>query len=188
MLEKHFGFLCWSVYFAGWTRVIATSKSTSLARRSEWLLGGFSGDSWTQLFRVKHPAHVELTDRKQVSCVFVAKFNKCHGHMYVYLSWVWKNWCLQIFPPFFLFKAKIEACWEVVGTVSKSEVEGNIPVVDCLDFQWEKPTVLVLGTSLCRTYIGVKVCEWMMWRLLLLNLASIWSCCIWVVFLTWTLL
>ncbi|XP_006016132.1 rRNA methyltransferase 1, mitochondrial [Alligator sinensis] len=44
-------------------------------------------------------------------------------------------------------KAKIEACWEVVGTVSKSEVEGNIPVVDCLDFQWEKPTVLVLGNE-----------------------------------------
>ncbi|XP_019401188.1 PREDICTED: rRNA methyltransferase 1, mitochondrial [Crocodylus porosus] len=53
-------------------------------------------------------------------------------------------------------KAKIDAGWEVVGTVSKSEVEGNIPVVDCLDFQWAKPTVLVLGNEACGLSPGTR--------------------------------
>ncbi|XP_065428897.1 rRNA methyltransferase 1, mitochondrial isoform X1 [Chrysemys picta bellii] len=41
-------------------------------------------------------------------------------------------------------KAKTEEGWEVIGTVSKSEVEDKVPVISCLEFHWNKPTVLVL--------------------------------------------
>uniref|UniRef100_A0A8C3XPL5 rRNA methyltransferase 1, mitochondrial n=1 Tax=Chelydra serpentina TaxID=8475 RepID=A0A8C3XPL5_CHESE len=44
-------------------------------------------------------------------------------------------------------KAKIEEGWEVIGTVSKSEVEDKVPVISCLEFHWNKPTVLVLGNE-----------------------------------------
>ncbi|KAM7139777.1 rRNA methyltransferase 1, mitochondrial isoform 1-T1 [Macrochelys suwanniensis] len=44
-------------------------------------------------------------------------------------------------------KAKTEEGWEVIGTVSKSEVEDKVPVISCLEFHWNKPTVLVLGNE-----------------------------------------
>uniref|UniRef100_A0A8C8RWU1 rRNA methyltransferase 1, mitochondrial n=1 Tax=Pelusios castaneus TaxID=367368 RepID=A0A8C8RWU1_9SAUR len=44
-------------------------------------------------------------------------------------------------------KAKTEEGWEVVGTVSKSEVEDNVPVINCLEFHWNKPTILALGNE-----------------------------------------
>lgn len=57
----------------------------------------------------------------------------------------------------FLSKAKTEEGWEVIGTVSKSEVEDKVPVISCLEFHWNKPTVLVLGMVCCKTLTGVKV-------------------------------
>ncbi|XP_067393816.1 rRNA methyltransferase 1, mitochondrial [Emydura macquarii macquarii] len=44
-------------------------------------------------------------------------------------------------------KAKTEEGWEVMGTVSKSEVEDNVPVINCLEFHWNKPTILILGNE-----------------------------------------
>ncbi|XP_038231763.1 rRNA methyltransferase 1, mitochondrial [Dermochelys coriacea] len=44
-------------------------------------------------------------------------------------------------------KAKTEEGWEVIGTVIKSEVEDKVPVISCLEFHWNKPTLLVLGNE-----------------------------------------
>ncbi|XP_062448791.1 rRNA methyltransferase 1, mitochondrial [Rhea pennata] len=44
-------------------------------------------------------------------------------------------------------KAKTAEGWEVVGTVSRTEAAENIPVIDCLEFQWNKPIILVIGSE-----------------------------------------
>uniref|UniRef100_A0A8B9PUE3 tRNA/rRNA methyltransferase SpoU type domain-containing protein n=1 Tax=Apteryx owenii TaxID=8824 RepID=A0A8B9PUE3_APTOW len=44
-------------------------------------------------------------------------------------------------------KAKTAEGWEVVGTVSRTEAAENVPVIDCLEFQWNKPIILVIGSE-----------------------------------------
>ncbi|NXW84861.1 MRM1 methyltransferase, partial [Alopecoenas beccarii] len=44
-------------------------------------------------------------------------------------------------------KAKSAEGWEVIGTVSKPEDVENVPVISCLEFQWNKPVLLVIGNE-----------------------------------------
>ncbi|XP_025927113.1 rRNA methyltransferase 1, mitochondrial, partial [Apteryx rowi] len=44
-------------------------------------------------------------------------------------------------------KAKTAEGWEVLGTVSRTEAAENVPVIDCLEFQWNKPVILVIGSE-----------------------------------------
>ncbi|XP_071621123.1 rRNA methyltransferase 1, mitochondrial [Heliangelus exortis] len=44
-------------------------------------------------------------------------------------------------------KAKTAEGWEVVGTVSRPEEVENVPVISCLEFQWEKPLIVVIGSE-----------------------------------------
>ncbi|XP_032860747.2 rRNA methyltransferase 1, mitochondrial [Tyto alba] len=44
-------------------------------------------------------------------------------------------------------KTKTAEGWEVVGTVSKPEDAENIPVMNCLEFQWNKPVIIVIGSE-----------------------------------------
>nr|XP_025962035.1 rRNA methyltransferase 1, mitochondrial [Dromaius novaehollandiae] len=44
-------------------------------------------------------------------------------------------------------KAKTAEGWEVVGTVSRTEDAEDVPVVNCLEFQWNKPIILVIGSE-----------------------------------------
>ncbi|XP_013053539.3 rRNA methyltransferase 1, mitochondrial [Anser cygnoides] len=44
-------------------------------------------------------------------------------------------------------KAKAAEGWEVVGTVSKPEEVENVPVISCLEFRWNKPTIIVIGNE-----------------------------------------
>ncbi|NWI55255.1 MRM1 methyltransferase, partial [Calyptomena viridis] len=44
-------------------------------------------------------------------------------------------------------KAKAAEGWEVVGTVSKPEDVEDVPVISCLEFQWNKPIIIVIGSE-----------------------------------------
>ncbi|KGL77332.1 hypothetical protein N309_06302, partial [Tinamus guttatus] len=44
-------------------------------------------------------------------------------------------------------KVKLSICWEVVGTVSSAEATEDVPVINCLEFQWSKPIILVIGNE-----------------------------------------
>ncbi|XP_065709230.1 rRNA methyltransferase 1, mitochondrial [Patagioenas fasciata] len=44
-------------------------------------------------------------------------------------------------------KAKSAEGWEVVGTVSKPEDVEDVPVISCLEFRWNKPVILVIGSE-----------------------------------------
>ncbi|NXA10498.1 MRM1 methyltransferase, partial [Sapayoa aenigma] len=44
-------------------------------------------------------------------------------------------------------KAKTAEGWEVVGTVSKPEEVEDVPVISCLEFQWNKPIIVVIGSE-----------------------------------------
>ncbi|NXK28223.1 MRM1 methyltransferase, partial [Arenaria interpres] len=44
-------------------------------------------------------------------------------------------------------KAKTAEGWEVVGTVSTPEDVENVPVISCLEFQWNKPVIIVIGSE-----------------------------------------
>ncbi|XP_074451248.1 rRNA methyltransferase 1, mitochondrial [Larus michahellis] len=44
-------------------------------------------------------------------------------------------------------KAKTAEGWEVVGTVSQPEDVENVPVISCLEFQWNKPVIIVIGSE-----------------------------------------
>ncbi|NWI87796.1 MRM1 methyltransferase, partial [Pitta sordida] len=44
-------------------------------------------------------------------------------------------------------KAKAAEGWEVVGTVSKPEDAEDVPVISCLEFRWNKPTIIVIGNE-----------------------------------------
>ncbi|NWU64356.1 MRM1 methyltransferase, partial [Pterocles burchelli] len=44
-------------------------------------------------------------------------------------------------------KAKAAEGWEVVGTVSNPEDVENVPVISCLEFQWNKPVIIVIGSE-----------------------------------------
>ncbi|KAM6110662.1 rRNA methyltransferase 1, mitochondrial [Pterocles gutturalis] len=44
-------------------------------------------------------------------------------------------------------KAKTAEGWEVVGTVSNPEDVENVPVISCLEFQWNKPVIIVIGSE-----------------------------------------
>ncbi|NXG01918.1 MRM1 methyltransferase, partial [Sakesphorus luctuosus] len=44
-------------------------------------------------------------------------------------------------------KAKTAEGWEVVGTVSKPEDVEDVPVISCLEFRWDKPIILVIGSE-----------------------------------------
>ncbi|NXI39228.1 MRM1 methyltransferase, partial [Galbula dea] len=44
-------------------------------------------------------------------------------------------------------KAKSAEGWEVVGTASKAEEVENVPVINCSEFQWNKPVLLVIGSE-----------------------------------------
>ncbi|NWX05045.1 MRM1 methyltransferase, partial [Caloenas nicobarica] len=44
-------------------------------------------------------------------------------------------------------KAKSAEGWEVIGTVSKPEDVENVPVISCLEFRWNKPVILVIGSE-----------------------------------------
>ncbi|KAM8797240.1 rRNA methyltransferase 1, mitochondrial [Eudromia elegans] len=44
-------------------------------------------------------------------------------------------------------KTKTAEGWEVVGTVSSTEAAEDVPVVNCLEFQWSKPIILVIGNE-----------------------------------------
>ncbi|NWX15018.1 MRM1 methyltransferase, partial [Aegotheles bennettii] len=44
-------------------------------------------------------------------------------------------------------KAKSAEGWEVVGTVSRPEEVENIPVISCLEFRWNKPVLIVIGSE-----------------------------------------
>lgn len=37
-----------------------------------------------------------------------------------------------------------------MGTVSKPEDVENVPVISCLEFQWNKPIIIVIGISIYR--------------------------------------
>lgn len=49
----------------------------------------------------------------------------------------------------FLFQAKAQQGWLVVGTVGCPGPEisqsSKVPVTSCLEFLWDRPTLLVLG-------------------------------------------
>uniref|UniRef100_A0A8C0BF10 tRNA/rRNA methyltransferase SpoU type domain-containing protein n=1 Tax=Buteo japonicus TaxID=224669 RepID=A0A8C0BF10_9AVES len=45
------------------------------------------------------------------------------------------------------FLAKTAEGWEVVGTVSKPEDVENVPVISCLEFRWNKPVIIVIGSE-----------------------------------------
>ncbi|NXM26041.1 MRM1 methyltransferase, partial [Oxyruncus cristatus] len=44
-------------------------------------------------------------------------------------------------------KAKTAEGWEVVGTVSKPEDVEDVPVTSCLEFRWDKPLIVVIGSE-----------------------------------------
>ncbi|NXG16212.1 MRM1 methyltransferase, partial [Grallaria varia] len=44
-------------------------------------------------------------------------------------------------------KAKSAEGWEVVGTVSKPEDVEDVPVINCLEFRWDKPVIIVIGSE-----------------------------------------
>ncbi|NWR89786.1 MRM1 methyltransferase, partial [Furnarius figulus] len=44
-------------------------------------------------------------------------------------------------------KAKAAEGWEVVGTVSNPEEVEDVPVINCLEFRWEKPVIIVIGSE-----------------------------------------
>ncbi|OPJ78471.1 rRNA methyltransferase 1, mitochondrial [Patagioenas fasciata monilis] len=44
-------------------------------------------------------------------------------------------------------KAKSAEGWELVGTVSKPEDVEDVPVISCLEFRWNKPVILVIGSE-----------------------------------------
>ncbi|XP_066058033.1 rRNA methyltransferase 1, mitochondrial [Chamaea fasciata] len=44
-------------------------------------------------------------------------------------------------------KAKSAEGWEVVGTVSRPEDVEDVPVVNCSEFQWDKPLIVVIGSE-----------------------------------------
>ncbi|NXK92604.1 MRM1 methyltransferase, partial [Formicarius rufipectus] len=44
-------------------------------------------------------------------------------------------------------KAKTAEGWEVVGTVSKPEDVEDVPVINCLEFRWDKPVIIVIGNE-----------------------------------------
>ncbi|NXU58581.1 MRM1 methyltransferase, partial [Turnix velox] len=44
-------------------------------------------------------------------------------------------------------KAKAAEGWEVVGTASSPEEVEGVPVISCLEFQWNKPTIIVIGSE-----------------------------------------
>ncbi|NWS16106.1 MRM1 methyltransferase, partial [Pachyramphus minor] len=44
-------------------------------------------------------------------------------------------------------KAKTAEGWEVVGTVSKPEDVEDVPVISCLEFRWDKPLIIVIGSE-----------------------------------------
>ncbi|KFQ57625.1 hypothetical protein N334_05371, partial [Pelecanus crispus] len=44
-------------------------------------------------------------------------------------------------------KAKTAEGWEVVGTASKPEDVENVPVISCLEFRWNKPVIIVIGSE-----------------------------------------
>ncbi|KFW86540.1 hypothetical protein N305_15206, partial [Manacus vitellinus] len=44
-------------------------------------------------------------------------------------------------------KAKIAEGWEVVGTTSKPEDVEDVPVISCLEFRWDKPLIVVIGSE-----------------------------------------
>lgn len=41
-----------------------------------------------------------------------------------------------------------------MGTVSKPKDVEDVPVISCLEFQWNKPVIIVIGISVCRA-LGV---------------------------------
>ncbi|NXG62828.1 MRM1 methyltransferase, partial [Hemiprocne comata] len=44
-------------------------------------------------------------------------------------------------------KAKAAEGWEIVGTVSRPEEVENVPVISCLEFRWNKPIIIVIGSE-----------------------------------------
>ncbi|XP_009932852.2 rRNA methyltransferase 1, mitochondrial [Opisthocomus hoazin] len=44
-------------------------------------------------------------------------------------------------------KAKTAEGWEIVGTVGKPEDVEDVPVISCLEFRWNKPVVIVIGSE-----------------------------------------
>ncbi|XP_072209541.1 rRNA methyltransferase 1, mitochondrial [Excalfactoria chinensis] len=44
-------------------------------------------------------------------------------------------------------KAKAAEGWEVVGTASQSETVENVPIISCMEFRWNKPIILVIGSE-----------------------------------------
>ncbi|NXY46508.1 MRM1 methyltransferase, partial [Ceuthmochares aereus] len=44
-------------------------------------------------------------------------------------------------------KAKTAEGWEVVGTASSPEDVENVPVISCLEFRWNKPVIIVIGSE-----------------------------------------
>ncbi|XP_051665388.1 rRNA methyltransferase 1, mitochondrial [Manacus candei] len=44
-------------------------------------------------------------------------------------------------------KAKIAEGWKVVGTASKPEDVEDVPVISCLEFRWDKPLIVVIGSE-----------------------------------------
>ncbi|XP_075760877.1 rRNA methyltransferase 1, mitochondrial isoform X3 [Pelodiscus sinensis] len=54
---------------------------------------------------------------------------------------------VHLWQPELWMMTKTEEGWEVIGTVGKSEVKEMVPVINCLEFHWNKPTVLVIGNE-----------------------------------------
>ncbi|NWV09397.1 MRM1 methyltransferase, partial [Ptilonorhynchus violaceus] len=44
-------------------------------------------------------------------------------------------------------KAKSAEGWEVLGTVSRPEDVDGVPVISCLEFQWNRPVIIVIGSE-----------------------------------------
>ncbi|NWR01923.1 MRM1 methyltransferase, partial [Paradoxornis webbianus] len=44
-------------------------------------------------------------------------------------------------------KAKSAEGWEVVGTVCRPEDVEDVPVINCSEFQWDKPLIVVIGSE-----------------------------------------
>ncbi|NXX23342.1 MRM1 methyltransferase, partial [Podargus strigoides] len=44
-------------------------------------------------------------------------------------------------------KAKTAEGWEVVGTTIQPEDVENVPVINCLEFRWNKPLIIVIGSE-----------------------------------------
>ncbi|NXI95756.1 MRM1 methyltransferase, partial [Psophia crepitans] len=44
-------------------------------------------------------------------------------------------------------KAKTAEGWEIVGTITKPKDVENVPVISCLEFQWNKPVIIVIGSE-----------------------------------------